>query len=53
MATVHKKLGACVLPRDLRDIGQEDSPQYDLYTEQTDLSSAAGNRRSSHACSSR
>ena len=31
MVSVHKKVGCCVLPRDLGDIGHKDIPQYDSF----------------------
>ena len=34
MARVHKRLGSCVLPRDLEDIGLEDTPKYDPYEDE-------------------
>ena len=35
MARVYDRLGSQVLPRDLNDIGQENTPQYDLYEDET------------------
>ena len=29
MARVYKRLGSCILPRELDDLGLEDTPQYD------------------------
>ena len=31
MARVHENLGSWILPRELEDIEQENTPQYDLY----------------------
>ena len=35
MARVHERLGSCVLPRNLEDLGLEDTPQYDPYEDET------------------
>ena len=35
MARVHDRLGSHVLPRDLEDLGLEDTPQYDPYEDET------------------
>ena len=35
MAKVYGKLGSCILPRKLKDIGLEDTPQYDPYEDET------------------
>ena len=35
MARVHDRLGSCVLPRDLEDLGLENTPQYDLCEDET------------------
>ena len=35
MARVHERLGSCVLPRELEDLGLEDTPQYDPYEDET------------------
>ena len=35
MARVYERLGSHVLPRELEDLGLEDTPQYDLYEDET------------------
>ena len=35
MARGYEKLGSCILPRELEDIGLENTPQYDLYEDGT------------------
>ena len=35
MARVHQRLGSCILPRHLEDLQLEDTPQYDLYEDET------------------
>ena len=35
MARVYERLGSQVLPRELEDLGIEDTPQYDPYEDET------------------
>ena len=35
MSRVHERLESCVLPRDLEDLGLENTPQYDPYEDET------------------
>ena len=35
MARVHEKLGSCILPKELEDIGLENTPKDDLYEAET------------------
>ena len=35
MAKVYDRLGSHVLPRDLEDLGLEDTPQYEAYEDET------------------
>ena len=35
IARVYERLGSCILPRDLEDLGLEDTPQYDPYEDET------------------
>ena len=35
MARVYDRLGSWVIPRDLEDLGLENTPQYDLYEDET------------------
>ena len=34
MVKVHERLGFCVLPRELENLGLEDTPQYDPYKDE-------------------
>ena len=35
MARIYERLRSCVLPRELEDLGLEDTPQYDPYEDET------------------
>ena len=35
MSRVYDRLRSCILPRDLEDLGLEDTPQYDPYEDET------------------
>ena len=35
MARVHERLGSYILPRELEDLGLEDTPQYNPYEDET------------------